>query len=1024
MRETTRTVPSPRTVLAVLLLVAACPGTALAQHAATPTTPASGTVDGDAPTAVTFTAANRAGAATGASDCLGPNCSSFLVTVEDPGSKLLRVRLDWGLVSNDYDLEVFDDSGAGQQVALSGNGATTFEETTFTPLDGETYEVLIVHFAALPGDQIDGLVELIDSAGVVEPTRVGPTGTGIVFSPNGIAATAAGPAPSGRGTLWAPEAARDGEPSVRVDQLGNAYPAGIRGVPAGVDVWRFGPDAFCPRFAFHDDEEVVAGTDPADGYTWLGQPDGIFVTDGEGSPDAGGGDIEIAVNTHSGATLAEPPNLSMVSLTLANITSAASADRGESWSPANPVAATVPLDDRQWINAFGESTVYLYYRTLATLTGLVLNKSIDGGVTYAAATTLVNPLGLTPGFIAVDPQPNPDASVNVYLSAQNSSQLVVFRCVDTTPNFINLPGVNEIVCTPSTVDDTMSHGHIFDPVAVDRAGNVYAAWSNNSDVFYAWSDDHGASWSSPVRVSDAADPALPSFNFFPWITAGDDGRIGIVWYGTFDAITNGDDDSEWKAYYAFVEDARAATPTVRWLAASDHLIHKGNVSQGGFDPNDTSLNRNLIDFFQVGHDPRDGAAVVAYAADYNDFDGHTHYTRQIAGPGLLATASPTTPACPPLEPLRDPEVEDFAGDVATVSDTGLPAADADLLSIDYGHQQEGSTLYLAADVKVADFLVVPPERSFRAYFAVDAERGLMDTGEEYFVEATTENVTPEYWLGVLDRRSDGTYQELRVERIDADQVATPFVLGTPGLVRLRVDVERLDFAFVAGGAANPGASEPPGLGDLVIGLRGRSRLATPLATSVLDETRGGSYVVLGDGACVSVDFEDLGGHGTAVDSFPLGGSTISVSVVPGGPRSSDVAALYDTDTVGGPDADLEWDGANAKCPACEGRGKVWVIVDAHGFEAQGDAQTGGTFVLTGFPPGAFGLTSLVAIDADEAKFSISVDGVERSTSSLLEDGSVQVLGVAGNVIQNEVRIDLRKDSGAVDDLKFCVPTAG
>jgi hypothetical protein len=1020
MRETKRTLLP---LLAPLLLATAGAGTVLAQHQATPTTPPSGSVDGDGPTAVTFTAANRAGAATGSSDCLGLNCSSFLVTVHDPGDKALRVRLDWGLVSNDYDLEVFDDGGNGQQVAASGNGTTTFEETAFTPVDGETYEVLIVHFAAAPGDEITGVVELVD-VGVVEPARIGPSGTGIVFSPNGITATAAGPAPSGKGTLAAPEAARDGEPSIRVDQLGNVYPAGIRGVPAGVDVWRFGPDAYCPRFEFHDDEEVAAGFDPASGYTWLGQPDGIFVTDGEGSPDAGGGDIEIAVNGKAGATLADPPNLSMVSLTLANITSAASADRGDTWTPANPAAATVPLDDRQWINAFGEKTVYLYYRTLATLTGLVLNKSIDGGVTYAAATTLVNPLGLTPGFIAVDPNPNWDASVNIYLSAVSASQLVVYRCVDPTPAFVNVPLINQITCTPSTVDATMSHGHIFDPVAVDGAGNVYAAWSNNGDVFYAWSGNHGASWSPPVQVTDAAEKSMPSFNFFPWITAGDEGRIGIVWYGTFDATTNADDDSEWKAYYAYVGDATAATPTVRWLPASDHYVHKGNVSQGGFDPNDTSLNRNLIDFFQVGHDPRDGAAVIAYAADYNDFDGHTHYTRQIGGPGLVASASPTAPSCPPLEPLRNPEVTDFADDVATASDTGLPAADADLLAIDYGWQQEGSALFLTADVKVADFLVQPLSRSYRAYFAVNAERGLMEAGQQYFIEATTENVTPEYWLGVLDRGSDGIYAEQRVERIDADQAAAPFVLGTPGLVRLRVDVGRLHYGFAAAGTPTPGASAPPALGDLVIGLRGRSRLVAAGVTSVLDETRGGSYVTLGEGACTTVDFEALGSHGSAVSSFALGGATIAVGVIPGGPHSSSTAALYDTDTVGGPDPDLEWDGGGAECAACEGRGNVLVIADRRGFASHGNASSGGALVLTGFPAGAFGLTSVTVLDSDRAPFTVRVDGAVKAASERQRNGDVQVLGVDANVVQGEVRIDFGKDSGGVDDLTFCVASGG
>ena len=40
-------------------------------------------------------------------------------------------------------------------------------------------------------------------------------------------------------TAKAQTATRDGEPSSRVDSLGNYYVCGIRGVPAGVDLWYF-----------------------------------------------------------------------------------------------------------------------------------------------------------------------------------------------------------------------------------------------------------------------------------------------------------------------------------------------------------------------------------------------------------------------------------------------------------------------------------------------------------------------------------------------------------------------------------------------------------------------------------------------------------------------------------------------------------------------------------------------------------------------------------------------------------------
>jgi hypothetical protein len=46
-------------------------------------------------------------------------------------------------------------------------------------------------------------------------------------------------------------------------------------------------------------------------------------------------------------------------------------------------------------------------------------------------------------------------------------------------------------------------------ITVDPNGRVFVAWPNwtsehNKDVLVAWSDDRGVSWSSPVRVNDAA----------------------------------------------------------------------------------------------------------------------------------------------------------------------------------------------------------------------------------------------------------------------------------------------------------------------------------------------------------------------------------------------------------------------------------------------------------------------------------------------------------------------------------------
>src|SRR5439155_22945535 len=46
-------------------------------------------------------------------------------------------------------------------------------------------------------------------------------------------------------------------------------------------------------------------------------------------------------------------------------------------------------------------------------------------------------------------------------------------------------------------------GPLFPAVAVDRGGNVYAAWidTHDSNVYYSYSSDQGQSWSSAVQVN-------------------------------------------------------------------------------------------------------------------------------------------------------------------------------------------------------------------------------------------------------------------------------------------------------------------------------------------------------------------------------------------------------------------------------------------------------------------------------------------------------------------------------------------
>jgi hypothetical protein len=127
-------------------------------------------------------------------------------------------------------------------------------------------------------------------------------------------------------------------------------------------------------------------------------------------------------------------------------------------------------------------------------------------------------------------------------------------------------------------------------VTVDHAGNVYVVWSQvpfdttaGAQLFLASSGDDGDTWSVPKPIPT---PGLRT-NIFPWIGAGDSGRLDVAWYGTsaVDPDANrgcggpGDVRSDWGAYFTQTLDALAASPEFTPPnLVSEHFVHRGGIA--------------------------------------------------------------------------------------------------------------------------------------------------------------------------------------------------------------------------------------------------------------------------------------------------------------------------------------------------------------------------------------------------------------------------------------------------------------
>src|SRR5437764_1151379 len=76
---------------------------------------------------------------------------------------------------------------------------------------------------------------------------------------------------------------------------------------------------------------------------------------------------------------------------------------------------------------------------------------------------------------------------------------------------------------------------LFPVVAVDKVGNVYVMWSDTYRIQYAVSTDGGKTFSNAYQVNrdvpaGSVTPVNGKANLFPWLAAGADGMIDLVWY--------------------------------------------------------------------------------------------------------------------------------------------------------------------------------------------------------------------------------------------------------------------------------------------------------------------------------------------------------------------------------------------------------------------------------------------------------------------------------------------------------------
>jgi hypothetical protein len=151
---------------------------------------------------------------------------------------------------------------------------------------------------------------------------------------------------------------------------------------------------------------------------------------------------------------------------------------------------------------------------------------------------------------------------------------------------------------------TAGFASVFPAAALDAAGTLYVAVSDNARVLVLSSRDRGTTWGRPQRV----DPGIGAV-VFPWVAAGGDGGVVVGWLGS--RVTGADaPDARWQVYAAETLNGAVSAPTYRLFTVSDRVVHAKGICQQGVG---CRSGRELGDFFQVAVGP-DGVAGLAWAA--------------------------------------------------------------------------------------------------------------------------------------------------------------------------------------------------------------------------------------------------------------------------------------------------------------------------------------------------------------------------------------------------------------------------
>jgi hypothetical protein len=564
---------------------------------------------------------------------------------------------------------------------------------SFTPSDAAGQNCLDVAIENSTASTVYGSSQCVGSGAIVTAAGLHAGGTYIVevdadgsdaaaLSSQSFSATVTGgasPAPTGGGTATNPATfthevtvdpqRADGEPDVAISQDGQ-------------DMYTATPYGFSTTISF----------------AWKSSDGGVRWTNLHGAcaanllrPDCsrGGGDAEVELGT---AQSGNPQTVQFTDLNgLDTISCAYSTNGGDTFNDieTNPSTNTAqgqacnlntggntgavtnpPGTDRPWMavwpasdNGTASDKLYMVYDTGETPPGGDASiYSNDGGQTWNTGCTTLTLTSCVGGSGAVGSRPGPlliNPTLTNTILGVTYPTLYEFMGTSNNGTEVNISCDGGQTWSNVQIGSGMAGSTTNDFVAgaIDSAGNLYSAWSVNGGsgtwaTYYSHSSDGagtpgvgncsaavpGDHWTTPVAINGSGTTVSNASNVtyavMPWITAGDPGRVDIVYYGsTASGISPQSTPADWFLRMAQTTNGLDANPVFSDVQATESPMHTSSICFNGIGCTGTG-DRNLLDFFQVKPDPVTGRAVIIFTDDNNSAQGPT--TVGFNGAGIIS----------------------------------------------------------------------------------------------------------------------------------------------------------------------------------------------------------------------------------------------------------------------------------------------------------------------------------------------------------------------------------------------------